>query len=267
MDRQAIIKALKTLGEPQDGQKWLDYSKLGITSSDAKLLVALIKDKEGEFAESEEDDYWVPLHAWRALKPLMPGGLESLIDGFNLFCEDEWAQDEIPGVIAAARNAAIEPLVDFILNTRNESQARFMAIDALSQVGHTHSFLRAKAIENLSNCVQTLKSTDGAINGFVISHLVDLKAVDTQAVIQAAFAEGRVDMSVSGDLEDVEIGLGLRTERTTPRPDYHRTAVAEHEDDEDDTPRIEPVRRETPKVGRNEPCPCGSGKKFKKCCA
>ncbi|WP_461208710.1 YchJ family protein [Desulfocurvus sp. DL9XJH121] len=25
-------------------------------------------------------------------------------------------------------------------------------------------------------------------------------------------------------------------------------------------------RRETPKVGRNEPCPCGSGKKFKKCC-
>jgi len=25
------------------------------------------------------------------------------------------------------------------------------------------------------------------------------------------------------------------------------------------------VRRETPKVGRNEPCPCGSGKKYKQC--
>jgi SEC-C motif-containing protein len=25
-------------------------------------------------------------------------------------------------------------------------------------------------------------------------------------------------------------------------------------------------RREAPKVGRNDPCPCGSGKKFKKCC-
>ncbi|MBQ2707482.1 MAG: SEC-C domain-containing protein [Clostridia bacterium] len=22
----------------------------------------------------------------------------------------------------------------------------------------------------------------------------------------------------------------------------------------------------TPKVGRNDPCPCGSGKKYKKCC-
>jgi preprotein translocase subunit SecA len=27
-----------------------------------------------------------------------------------------------------------------------------------------------------------------------------------------------------------------------------------------------PVRRSIPKVGRNEPCPCGSGKKYKNCC-
>lgn len=27
-----------------------------------------------------------------------------------------------------------------------------------------------------------------------------------------------------------------------------------------------PVRREEPKIGRNDPCPCGSGKKHKKCC-
>jgi hypothetical protein len=30
--------------------------------------------------------------------------------------------------------------------------------------------------------------------------------------------------------------------------------------------RLGPVIRDQPKVGRNEPCPCGSGKKFKKCC-
>ncbi len=30
--------------------------------------------------------------------------------------------------------------------------------------------------------------------------------------------------------------------------------------------RPEPVRREQPHVGRNDPCPCGSGKKYKKCC-
>jgi preprotein translocase subunit SecA len=29
--------------------------------------------------------------------------------------------------------------------------------------------------------------------------------------------------------------------------------------------QIEQVKREEPKVGRNDPCPCGSGKKYKKC--
>jgi len=28
---------------------------------------------------------------------------------------------------------------------------------------------------------------------------------------------------------------------------------------------IKTVRRDEPKVGRNDPCPCGSGKKYKKC--
>ena len=44
------------------------------------------------------------------------------------------------------------------------------------------------------------------------------------------------------------------------------------DEDEDDVPRdvaaIIPatIRRTGPKVGRNDPCPCGSGKKYKKCC-
>ena len=39
------------------------------------------------------------------------------------------------------------------------------------------------------------------------------------------------------------------------------------ENGQEPVPKIElPIRREVPKVGRNEPCPCGSGKKFKNCC-
>lgn len=29
---------------------------------------------------------------------------------------------------------------------------------------------------------------------------------------------------------------------------------------------LTPRQRETKKIGRNEPCPCGSGIKYKKCC-
>ena len=30
--------------------------------------------------------------------------------------------------------------------------------------------------------------------------------------------------------------------------------------------KVETFRRDEPKVGRNDPCPCGSGRKYKKCC-
>jgi len=33
-----------------------------------------------------------------------------------------------------------------------------------------------------------------------------------------------------------------------------------------DDESVETYERETPKVSRNDPCPCGSGKKYKKCC-
>ncbi|MBF0264786.1 MAG: preprotein translocase subunit SecA [Gammaproteobacteria bacterium] len=38
----------------------------------------------------------------------------------------------------------------------------------------------------------------------------------------------------------------------------------QHEEGED--PQHTPYKREQAKVGRNEPCPCGSGKKYKQCC-
>ena len=34
----------------------------------------------------------------------------------------------------------------------------------------------------------------------------------------------------------------------------------------DSAEKPETVRREGKKIGRNDPCPCGSGKKYKKCC-
>ena len=41
---------------------------------------------------------------------------------------------------------------------------------------------------------------------------------------------------------------------------------APEEQDTEDQPQSKPVQSTHPKVGRNDPCPCGSGKKYKKCC-
>jgi hypothetical protein len=36
---------------------------------------------------------------------------------------------------------------------------------------------------------------------------------------------------------------------------------------EESSGKVKPIVRAGSKLGRNDPCPCGSGKKYKKCCA
>lgn len=55
-------------------------------------------------------------------------------------------------------------------------------------------------------------------------------------------------------------------------PWRNEPSLPDVEDDQDEPAPVEPaapvqpIRREGAKVGRNDPCPCGSGKKYKKCC-
>jgi preprotein translocase subunit SecA len=54
-------------------------------------------------------------------------------------------------------------------------------------------------------------------------------------------------------------------EEATPASEIERqqqAAIAGTEADK----KLEPIRNLGPKVGRNDPCPCGSGKKYKQCC-
>ncbi len=68
-----------------------------------------------------------------------------------------------------------------------------------------------------------------------------------------------IDTMLRGDIEDIEIELGLRETRDTSGANMFGFGGD----------RI--VRNTTPhiadeKIGRNDSCPCGSGKKYKKCC-
>lgn len=58
------------------------------------------------------------------------------------------------------------------------------------------------------------------------------------------------------------------TEATQAQPETHvhgPNCDHDHDHHHHHTP-IEPYQRTEPKIGRNDPCTCGSGKKYKKCC-
>lgn len=128
--------------------------------------------------------------------------------------------------------------------------------------------------------------------------LGDLGPAEHLGEIRTWFEEGLVDPGYSGlDFFEAQarrpVTECLAELRDNPHHRYVSDALAEMEGwhcfrEEDDSPRralpkwfdrLLPERsgvrcivsggtyqRETPKVGRNDPCPCGSGKKFKKCC-
>lgn len=54
-----------------------------------------------------------------------------------------------------------------------------------------------------------------------------------------------------------------------PNCDHDHDHGHDHAHGEDFDPNLlmnrQPVYRTEPKIGRNDPCPCGSGKKYKKC--
>jgi SEC-C motif domain protein len=77
----------------------------------------------------------------------------------------------------------------------------------------------------------------------------------------------------AGGLDDAEGLVEFSARFRSAGEDHEHVETARFAREDGDwkyTGQIEPVgetfRRETPKVGRNDPCPCGSGKKYKKCC-
>jgi hypothetical protein len=129
-----------------------------------------------------------------------------------------------------------------------------------------------------------------AWNGLVCA-IADLPASELLEEVRQAYSEGLVDESVA-DLEGIERDIAAPQPWRRERHTLITDAIGEmegwacfHPDDSGPTepPEVQvpvarpppsapteyvapkPVNRE-PKIGRNDPCPCGSGKKFKKCC-
>ncbi|MDO8434907.1 MAG: preprotein translocase subunit SecA [Candidatus Binatus sp.] len=76
-----------------------------------------------------------------------------------------------------------------------------------------------------------------------------LMSVMQQDVVEKAFS---VQVQRQQDVEQIQ-------QQQKPQ-----RVVMQH-GDQTETPAAEPARRDGDKVGRNEPCPCGSGKKYKRC--
>ena len=52
--------------------------------------------------------------------------------------------------------------------------------------------------------LSTFQTNDPSLNGFIVGHLLDLRARESRAMIQNAYEHGCVDPTIAGDWYDIE---------------------------------------------------------------
>jgi hypothetical protein len=168
--------------------------------------------------------------------------------------DSELVTEEIPQIFALIGEPAIQGLIRYAGDTSYTRNARATASSSLSYIGKEHPETREACIAGIETALAQYRHNDHALNGFFVADLLDLKAVEAFPTIKQVYLEKCIDLMICGDLEDMEIELGLRKKRSTKRPNLLNL----------DT--LLGRKKGKKKIGRNEPCPCGSGKKYKKCC-
>jgi hypothetical protein len=267
------VRRLLTIGEAKSygPTDWRDYpTEFGLGREHADALIRLACDDALNSADSGSREVWAPLHAWRALGQLrVEDAVVPLVNYYLKTADnlDDSAEAELPAVFGMIGPAAIPHLAEFLSTRPISTSPAATAMEGLRQIGDRYPEYRDECITILSRMLEPHANIDPTTVGFAVSSLLDLEAVETIEAIREAFRSKRVDISIPGDLEDVEIALGLRSKRSTPAPNYLAKFMRQSPRPAMRDPRQEmPAAPRPAKVGRNDPCPCGSGKKYKKCC-
>lgn len=195
-------------------------------------------------------------------------------------------------ILASVSGGDFSGLTALIENEQANEYVRSVAMEGMVSLVTTGQRTRDEVVAYFLQLFKKLERNPGAQWDGLAHVCADLWPQEAIDELGRAYEEGLVDTG-SIDWQDIEHALALGQQGAMKRARYRdplitdvaknmgwmqcfRKAERDYEgegDAEEDLPEslssgytTVPVRRTQPKVGRNERCPCGSGKKFKKCC-
>jgi hypothetical protein len=195
-------------------------------------------------------------------------------------------------ILASVSGGDFSGLTALIENEQANEYVRSVAMEGMVSLVTTRQRTRDEVVAYFLQLFKKLERNPGAQWDGLAHVCADLWPQEAIDELGRAYEEGLVDTG-SIDWQDIEHAQALGQQGAMKRARYRdplitdvaknmgwmqcfRKAERDYEgegDAEEDLPEslssgytTVPVRRTQPKVGRNERCPCGSGKKFKKCC-
>jgi len=209
-------------------------------------------------------------------------------------------------ILASVYDGDPEPIKRLVEGEQVYGFVRGAAVDTFMVLTHTGQMPRQEVLDYYRDLFRgKLRRENNQVWNALTSAVADLPAPELVVDLRRAYADDLVDPDYA-DLEDLESDARVPFEQKEEWQREKATLVADavsemgwwhafHLDDKPelgeldelgdppllsfpDFPGAAPAdrdfdpapgagfRRAGPKIGRNDPCPCGSGKKYKKCC-
>lgn len=227
------------------------------------------------------EDEWTGLHVLMLLRAVASPDAASfaatfLREGLGF----EWLTEEGHNLVRALGPQGAPAIWEVVEDDEADPWGRAEGVLGLTLLALEHEPLRkptAERLRALAGRLEDLKDPDedeAALFNQVCYSLADLHDGPSRDAIAQAIRKGRCQWEEDGLASAYETPFAETLEHWEPGdPTEHFTSRNLHELEEsskeaesgDEEPGPEPFRAGA-RPGRNDPCPCGSGKKYKKCC-
>lgn len=267
---------------------------------DLEMVLQDSIDRYAWFSDLAEDEGWEEdrmnfvVHALYLLGELEASeSIESVLNALGQ--SDEYLDLYIGDFITAGiweavykmGNHELEAFTQFMIKPGLNTYSKTAIAEMVEQMALHQPERREEVVAWFKSIIQFYLASDIDDNvidmdliGLLICNVIDISGVELLPDIQKLFEKGLVAVGVCGDWESVRDAMHMPAKHS-----YKRELLSISDRYEEITstwagyteePHInpnpdcdidlnQPVFAE-PKVGRNDPCPCGSGKKYKKCC-
>lgn len=235
-------------------------------------------------------EWWLRLHAAMILGLIPSERAGSLLVNLMRRIEqarDENLQDWLSGYWPAMfrnKSDGVEPLLRELAQNRGiDWYMRIQAIESLLMLGERRGVSALDATLDWAASIAADESEDWDLRAAAANTLLDFARVRHRVLLENLAAR-QSGWGAHFDLEDVrrafsgkDVKPQWRDGFDDPWNFYAPEAIARRQErwaeekgqdlaDEALTDAPAPYVRAAPKTGRNDPCPCGSRKKYKKCC-
>jgi len=260
---------------------------------------------EDYWYEGQGGDHWIVVHAINILGGMrdeqsLPLLIEMVPHAY--FSNHEGGIEVLPAALEQYGAKAVEAYMKFVSEYRGAywdnpdfAHCRHTFSSALTRIALRDETVRARVADFIFGLFADPQEDDRIFLSFSAGHPIALdkapgKERGLQAV-RAAYERGKISQELNGSFKDFtrmvrerrpslfnDLKSGLFDFYKPEEIEWRRKAREEHKEEDPYRPEAKPLvpvgytmaerggMERTEKVGRNDPCPCGSGKKYKKCC-